>query len=77
MPVTERQVATVERAETLPVVLTEVAVTAETQVMVGRVRMRERRTAALSVTAVTVDHRDHHQDLAVQLELAELAELPV
>ena len=63
MLVTELQAVTVEQAETLvPVVLTEVAATAETQAMAEPVVTQERRTLVLQVTAVTVVTVDRPED---------------
>lgn len=63
MLVTELQAVTVEQAETLvPVVLMEVAATAETQAMAEPVVTQERRTLVLQVTAVTVVTVDRHED---------------
>jgi hypothetical protein len=78
MLVTVLQEVAVVQVETLvPAVLTEVVATAETQVTAQMEVMRARQTVVLPVTAVMVDHPVRHEDSAVQLELVELAELPV
>ena len=55
------QVATVERADRL-LVLMEAVATVETQVMAKMEVTQERRTRALQVTAVTVVTVDRHED---------------
>jgi hypothetical protein len=78
MPVTERQVVTADQADQR-LVLTEMVATAETLAMPELVRMRERQTAVLSVTVVTVVTVDRNEEWAAQpevvLEVQELLEL--